>query len=221
MAQVMTYSSLVNQLTEWLNRTNDDRFIGQIPTIISQTETMIAREYKGLGTKKIVQANFQAGVAVYDKPVRWRETTSMQFGYGSSVVLPGQRRQQIFARSYDYCRAYWPNADLTDADFPPKYYCEYDWGHWLIVPTPIVAFPWEVVFYERPQPLDEENQQNWLTLYAPDLLFKGCVLWASRNLRSDKRVAALQQDYDRALQTQMGEDVRRIIDAAQDEKEGV
>lgn len=221
MTAVMSYNSLSNQLRDWLERNGDNRFLNQIPTIIAQAEFMLAREYKGLGEQQSVTASFQAGVSVYPKPARWRETVEINYGIGATSASIGNKRRYLKKRTLDYCRRFWPDPTSSDATYyPPKFYAEYSWDYILVAPTPALAYPWEFIYYQRPQPLDQNNQQNWFTLNAPDLLFKACTLWANRYVRGDARSTLLQQDYDRGLMTAMGEDVRRLLDAPQEPKQG-
>lgn len=215
MTAVMTYQSLTEQLILWAQRVNDERLAAQIPTIIAQTEIMLSREVKGLGFQESVSSSFVAGQSFITKPARWRETITLN----CATVVGGQVRNTIWPRRYDYCREYWP--DPTQLGLP-KYYADWTWNYLLIVPTPQFAYPFEMLYYERIQPLDAQNNTNWLTENAPDLLFKACKLWADRYVRNNETAAqATQPDYDRAIMTTLGEDVRRILDATQDAKEGV
>jgi len=80
-----------------------------------------------------------------------------------NIVVAG-KRQPVLIRRYEYLREYWPDATQTDI---PVYYCAYNWDHWLVAPTPDDDYQFEVLYYERLQPLDSANQTNWLTEYAP------------------------------------------------------
>lgn len=213
MTAVMTYDSLTVQLIDWAQRVNDTRLAAQIPNIIAQTEILLSREVKGLGFQQTVSGVFIAGKSFISKPARWRETINMNYGTGTG----NQVRNIIWPRRYDYCRVYWPNPTLTGA---PKYYADWTWDYMLIVPTPALAYPFEMLYYERIQPLDANNSTNWLTANAPDLMFKACKRWADVYIRDNAGATATQADLDRAIMTTLGEDVRRILDATQDAKEG-
>ena len=115
----------------------------------------------------------------------------------------------IFARSYEYCRSYWPDEAETGS---PQFYADYDYNHWLITPTPAADSNLEVVYYEQPRFLGEDFQTNWLTEYAPDLLLYATLLEATPFLKKDERIGTWQQMYDRAAQALNGEDLKRIMD---------
>lgn len=116
-----------------------------------------------------------------------------------------------------------PIKDQEEADSAqtgaPAYYADYDYNHWLIVPTPDVAYPYEVLFYQLPVLLDEENQTNWLTEEAPQLLLYAVLLEATPFLKNDDRIPVWQQMYDRAASMLNGEDLAKILDRSAVRKE--
>jgi hypothetical protein len=94
----------------------------------------------------------------------------------------------------------------------PKFYADYDYTHWLVAPTPDTAYDYEVLYYERVQPLDSSNQSNWFTTYAPQAMLYGSLLQAMPFLKNDERIAMWQQQYDLIINTLKSEDVQRIGD---------
>jgi hypothetical protein len=106
-------------------------------------------------------------------------------------------------------REYWPVA--TDQSVP-KYYCDYDYTHWLIAPTPDSAYTFEVLYYERAQPLDSSNQTNWFTQYAPQAMLYGSLLQAMPFIKNDGRIAVWKQEYAEIVAALKSEDLTRIVD---------
>lgn len=202
MSYSMTYDSLLQDMRRYLERgftaESDEIVYEQLPRLITLGERRIARELKVQGFIRAVQTPLQVGLAVYLKPDRWRDTVSM--------TLNGV---PIYARSYEYCRGYWPNEAQTGT---PQFYADYDYQHWLITPPPNAADTLEVLYYEQPQFLGEEFQTNWLTEYAPDLLLYASLLEATPFLKNDARIQTWQAMYDRAAQALSGEDLKRILD---------
>ena len=200
-AAVMTYDSLVDDISTYLERT-DQATLQKIPTFIMLAEQVIAAEIKFLGNLTVQQSTMVSTQPVIDKPARWHKTVSM------NVVVAGER-QPILLRKYEYLREYWPNATDTGV---PKFYCDYDYTHWLIAPTPAQAYSFEVLYYERIQPLDSSNQTNWFTIYAPQALLYGTLLQAMPFLKNDERIPMWQSQYDKIMQVLKVEDVTRIGD---------
>jgi hypothetical protein len=81
-----------------------------------------------------------------------------------------------------------------------------------VAPTPTLAYSFEVLYYERVQPLDSTNQTNWFTVYAPQALLYGSLLQAMPFLKNDDRTPIWQAQYDAIIQTLMAEDKLRIAD---------
>lgn len=200
-AAVMTYDSLVNDISTYLERT-DQATLDKIPTFIMLAEQVLAAEIKFLGNLTVQQSTMVATQPVIDKPARWHKTVSM------NVVVAGERRP-VLLRKYEYLREYWPDATQTDV---PKFYCDYDYTHWLVAPTPALAYTFEVIYYERIQPLDSSNQTNWFTIYAPQAMLYGSLLQAMPFLKNDERIPMWQGQYDKIVNVLKTEDLTRIAD---------
>jgi hypothetical protein len=125
-----------------------------------------------------------------------------------NVTVAG-KRQPVLLRTYEYIREYWPDATSTDT---PLFFCDYDYQHWLIGPTPDVDYAYEVLYYERVQPLDSSNQSNWFTQYAPQALLYGTLLQAMPFLKNDERMPMWQSNYDRIIEVLKTENVTRAAD---------
>jgi hypothetical protein len=201
MAVEMTYASLVTDISSYLERT-DTATLQKIPTFIMLAEQVISTEIQFLGNLTVVTSTMNVGEPVIVKPARWRKTVSVN-------LIDNNQRQPVFLRKYEYLRNYWPNATQTDT---PVYYCDYDYTHWLVAPTPDLAYNYEVLYYERVQPLDVTNQTNWFTQYAPQAMLYGSLLQAMPFLKNDERIPMWQAQYDRVIATLKAEDVARIGD---------
>jgi hypothetical protein len=203
-AYQMTFSSLLDDARRYLERgfsaAEDPYVYTQLPRLVNMAERRIARELKVQGFLRAVTTPLVIGQSVYQKPDRWRDTVSMRVN-----GLP------IFARSYEYVRGYWPDDTQTGT---PEFYADYNYQHWLLAPTPGAVVELEIVYYEQPQLLDEENQVNWLTAYAPNLLLYATLLEAAPFLKNDERIGTWQAAYDRAAQAISGEDLKKILDRA-------
>ena len=70
----------------------------------------------------------------------------------------------------------------------------------------------EVLYYERVQPLDSSNQSNWFTEYAPQALLYGSLLQAMPFLKNDERMGMWQAQYSQIMEILKTEDVARVGD---------
>ena len=196
----MTYDSLTSMVLQYLER-QDTAVVNAIPTFISLAEFEIAQEIKTLGQLQVAESNMTMDNALLQKPARWRKTVSM------SITVDG-KKQPVYLRKYEYLKNYWPDDTQTDV---PLYYADTDWDHWYLAPTPALAYPMEVLFYERISPLSSVNQTNWLTQNAPNAMLFGTLLQAMPFLKNDQR-QIFQQKYTEALQALKKEDVDRVGD---------
>lgn len=214
MPAAMTFTSLQSDIRNYLERggATDPIVYEQIPRLITLAERRIARELKIQGFQAVVNSVMQANVAVYPKPDRWRDTISINYGTGTNNNV----HTAVFARSYEYVRQFWPNETETDK---PKFYADYDYKHWIFAPTPDANYPIEILYYELPPLLDETNQANWLTEFAPNLLLYGSLVEATPFVKDDQRVQLWQSYYDRALAALNGEDLQKIIDRSTNRRE--
>lgn len=211
MPTAMTYTSLLVDLRRYLERgqVTDTTVFDQLPRLINNAEREIAQDLKILGFKMPYNTDLVSGQSVYVKPDRWRLTESMWFGHGVTQLVVGQVRAPLFARSYEYCRSFWPDASVLGI---PKFYADYNYSNWLIVPTPIVAYSWEAVVYEMLPLLDDVNQTNWLTDYAPTTLLYRALLECEPFLKEDERIPVWKGMYVESSSKLTGQDLQRIID---------
>ena len=200
-ASVMTYDSLVENIQTYLERT-DQATLDKIPLFIMLAEQVIASQIKFLGNMTVQTSAMVQGTNIIDKPARWHKTVSM------NITVAG-KRYPVLLRKYEYLREYWPDPAVESI---PKFYCDYDYTHWLVAPTPDAAYNFEVLYYERIQPLDSSNQTNWFTIYAPQALLYGSLLQAMPFLKNDERIPMWQQQYEAIMQTLMAEDKLRVAD---------
>jgi len=206
MATTTTFTTLQQDIRRYLERgftlASDAIVYEQIPRLINLAERRIARELKVEGLINVVTSTMQVGLAVYPKPDRWRTTVSFNYGIDNQYT-------QLFPRSYEYVRSYWPNRDETSQ---PLFYADYDYNNWIVSPTPDQAYPFEVLVYQLLPLLDDSNQTNWLTEYAPQVLLYASLLEATPFLKNDERIAVWQSMYDRSAQALNGEDLSKILD---------
>jgi hypothetical protein len=203
----LTYASLITDLQAYTNRgyTSDAVVAAQLPRLINRAERAIAIKLQIEGFQKPVTTTLTPGTNVLAKPDRWRRTVSISIGTGAAL----NTRVQLFPRSYETLRAFSPDDSVTAQ---PQYYAEYDYYNWVFAPTPDLAYPIEVLYYEQPELLDTTNQTNWLTEIAPTALLYGCLLQCAPFLDNDERVPTWKGMYEEALSDFNMNDMKKMID---------
>lgn len=207
MPTTMTYSSLVSDLENYLQR-YDNLIVSQIPQFIMLAQQRIPREMKILGFRQEVVGTLTGDVltsGLMPKPSDWRKTIAFYVGTGAtnSVHAP------VFERDYDYIRSIYPDPSIAGV---PRFYGDADWNHWLIQPTPDQAYPFKIPYYSTLTYLDDTTQTNWLTVNAPDLLLYASLLEAVPFVKVDERIPVWQGFYNAAKQALMNQEMEGKYD---------
>lgn len=97
MPTVTTFNSLLTDLRTYLERgwteASDPEVFDQLPRLINNAERDLATDLKVQGFIQVVTGYFTPGLEVYDKPDRWREWISVN--YGTATVLTTTARQSV------------------------------------------------------------------------------------------------------------------------------
>jgi hypothetical protein len=209
----VNFTTLQDDVRNYLERggsfVTDPTVFTQIPRLINAAERKLAQILKLQGQIEVLRdpLGLAANVSVIQKPDRWRQTTSLSFGAGANQ----NKLTPLFARSYEYCRAYWPDDTATA---PPEFYADYDLTHYLIVPTPDITYPLEGVFYMQPVLLDDANQNNFWTDYTPNMLLYETLLETSAFLKDDPRIQTWQGLWQFEVTTLGTQDLQKLMDRA-------
>lgn len=201
MAQNFTYPELLALVPTYVERT-DTAFIAQIPTFISLAENRLATDMKQQGFQSVVKG-FLPLQAAMPKPSFWRETISFSYTDATSTI------QTLQLRSLEYVKSFWPNQANTGL---PRFYADYNVSNFLLAATPNTAFAFELVYYARLQPLNVNNQSNWLTLNAPQALLYAILLEACLWLKAPDKIALWQQQYEASKGALLNENSERMAD---------
>ncbi len=213
-ATFVTFATLVGDIKRYIERgrtaDSDPDVYEQIPRLINACERQLVQALKLQGVIEVLNdpSGFTPGTSVMRKPDRWRETVSMSYGKGVGT----NERVNMFARAYEYCRAYWPNDKEQDTEQLPLYYADYNYQNWLIVPTAPATLPVEIVCYCQPPYLSETNQRNFFTDYTPNALLYGTLLMSAPFLKNDERIATWKGFYEFEISTLAGQDLQKILD---------
>jgi hypothetical protein len=208
---VYTYQSLFDEVLYTLDRVNDADFEANLPGYIQQAQAKIVAEKDFLGFQVALVGSFTTGDPVVPKPAGWRKTMSINFGTGVNSAT----RNPLGFRTYEYCRAYWPNGDTYNAANDPLFYADYNFDNWLVAPTPNDDNPFEAIIMMTPQDLTADNQTNWLTQYNPLLLKLAVLLVAAPTLKNDARIPMWDAMYKEQLGIQTQEALKQLVDRVQ------
>lgn len=207
MAFVMNYDNLVTTIGDYLER---DDLVASIPIFIRFAEKKISRILKAQLATITVSDVLTSGNQLVTKPERWIETVSF-------TVLSGTAVSVLKKRTRETIQSMFPDSTATGL---PKYYSEWEQDYFFIGAVPDAAYPFELVIYQEPLPLDSANQTNYLTMVAPDLLLYASLLEATAYLKNDERLTIWAAARDECIQQLTGLDMRRQSDRQQIRNKG-
>ncbi len=207
MGTALTYTSLLTDLKAYTDRgySGDTTVLAQFPRLINKAERRIAYDLQVEGFEQVVTSTLQAGVATLGKPDRWRRTISVSIGTGTAL----NTRAQIFSRSYEYLRAFAPDDSIRGQ---PRYYANYNYDNWVFAPTPDQNYPIEIVYFEQPMLLGDDNDTNWITEMAPNLILAGALREVAVFMKDTEQTQTYEADYQQALQSLGANDLKKMID---------
>lgn len=213
-ATYVTFTTLQDDIRRYIERgrtlDSDPDVYEQIPRLINACERQLVQVLKLQGVIEVLNdpSGFTPGTSVMRKPDRWRETVSMSYGKG----VGNNERVNMFPRSYEYCRSYWPNDATQDTGQLPLFYADYNYQNWLVVPTAPAILPVEVVCYMQPPYLSPTNQRNFFSDYAPNALLYGTLLMTAPFINNDDRIGTWDKFYQFEISTLSGQDLQKIMD---------
>lgn len=203
----MTYSSLVADLTNYLQR-HDDLVVNQIPQFINLAQQRIPREMKILGFRQEVTGAFSGTTlttGIMQKPSDWRKTIAFYAGTG----VDNNTHTPVFLRDYSFIRTVYPDASVTGV---PRFYGDASYNYWLVQPTPTAGLLYKIPYFATLTLLDDTTQTNWLTEEAPDLLLYASLLEAVPFLKVDDRIQVWQGYYNAAKTALMNQEMEGKYD---------
>lgn len=206
----MTYTSLFNQVLQYLDRSDLDTQ-NQVANFIYQAQQRVSRESKNIGLEVYATGVFTPSVAVYQKPANWRRWITFNVGLGAT----NNSRTPVLLRSYEYILQYSPDRTQTGT---PQFYADYGYTNFIVAPTPSTNFPFEFSYLQLPPPISVNNQTNWITDYAPDVLLYATLLEAIPYLKDDERFPIWEKMYQRALDSLNAQDDMRVDDRQSDRR---
>jgi hypothetical protein len=200
MAQTLTYASLLTDLQAYLER-NDATTINQIPRGIMYAENSLANRLKILGVQNSGTFTIPGSANALPKPARWRRTKDMSITVGTQTF-------PVLLRDIGYCLNY----SSGTAPQRPQYYCDLDYATWFFSPTTDQSYSALALWYERVQPLDNANQQNFWTDNAPTALLYECLMQMVPFLKNDDRLQMIKGIADEEMQMLRDENKLLIAD---------
>lgn len=204
----MNYNSLIEDMQTYMLRT-DQPYLAKIPQLIQQGIIRIYNNAKDIGFELYYTTNLVANNFLIDKPGKWQETISL------SIVDANGNKGFLQERTYEYCKTYLPNANITGI---PKYYTDSlvaansnSYSNWLIAPAADANYVVNVIYLGIPE-FNNANQTNFLTQRYPNLLLYSCLMEACLFLDNEEKRNKYEMMFGKELETINRMNVDRTTD---------
>jgi len=186
MTVAMTYNSLIQDIQYVTSKGGDPSFRAEIPNIILDAQYDLSARLKIVKIEQTVEDILLTGVSVIQKPSYWGYT--VEFGIYQPQYSNLYRELQ--PRSLGYLRRFQNSDDHLGI---PKFYADLDNSNtFQIAPIPIspgenyTGYPYTLVFHPELVPINENIQQNLLTMRFPQLLLNMSLMYAFQFLRNSE-----------------------------------
>lgn len=201
----MTFTILNAQLADYLHR---DDLTSQIPDFIRLAEIEIGRVLRVQGVERYALTTMTVGDYLLSKPTNIVDVFTVQIKVSGAW-------QPLRLQSLDFVQAF---AATPATQGVPKYFAHKGEDFFMVAPAPNAAYELEIGYYERSAYLTTENETNWLTENAFDLLLYGSLVKATPFIRFDERIPMWRDYYDRALAQLTGETYQRRDEQKMEER---
>lgn len=208
MAFVLTYDNIVQDLQTYCQRSDTD-FINSIPGFVTYALNRISKDLEILGAVQVISGTMIPDAPTIQKPSLWMNNVNFSIGIGENSD------EEFFLKMRKYETAIQYQESSTEAGDPtgqPLFYADYDAYHWLITPVPDQAYPFQISYFRRFEPLDIQNQTNWLTENDPESLWLACWMKACLFTDNMDKYNNLQPVYVEAISSLIGRDKSRQTD---------
>lgn len=181
-----SYTQLYDQIRN-ASENDDTEFATAIPSFIDQTRMRLARDIDTYGF--VVYTTVTANSHLASLP-------SDALVLKAVTYVSAGRYTQLIMRTDEFLREYWPQRTSVGE---PKYYAR--WGHSqiLLAPAPTSA-ALEISYVQIPTSIGSVGTStNWLTEYAPEALFYGCMHEACMFMKNYQAASTWEAKYQDAV----------------------
>ena len=218
MSTTFTFDLLNSSVAAYFSR-NDAAFLANIPLAIALGQHRLARDLEVLGTEKVITDTFNGDAltsGIVAKPADWLEPCEFMVGTNLTGATGYNTTQSVKFRRYSYLRSIYPNSKVSGT---PRFYADYDYWNWLVMPLPDQAYPFEVRYRAIPVMLDAGNQQNFFTRRVPDVLLYACLLEQALFVKNQDMIAELEGMYAERMNSVDKQALRNMSDNQESAKE--
>jgi hypothetical protein len=184
-------STSYTQLYDYIrsaSENDDTEFAAAIPTFIDQTRMRLSRDIDTYGF--VVYTTVAVSTYLVSVP-------SDALVLKNVTYVSAGRYSQLIMRTDEFLREYWPQRTSVGE---PKYYARWGYNQLLVAPAPSTSASLEISYVQIPTSIGSVGTStNWLTEYAPEALFYGCMQEACMFMKNYQAAALWEGKYQDAV----------------------
>tara|TARA_R110000796_G_scaffold114283_1_gene225986 strand:- start:678 stop:1328 length:651 start_codon:yes stop_codon:yes gene_type:complete len=202
-----TLTTLKTAIQDYTENT-ETTFVNDLNILIKQTESRINASvqlptYKRNVTSSTAQNNQYVGIP-----------SDFLYPYSLAVVNTDSEHVYLLNKDVNFIREAYP-ASASNTGIP-KFYAQFDDGHFILGPTPDAEYTLEMHYFHLPTSITSSaDGTSWLGTNAPDALLYGCLVEAYTFMKGEPDIITLyEQRFKEAIgQLQLENDGRNRKDA--------
>lgn len=176
-----TYNGLLSLLSEYVED-NSSEYTSNVQGIVNRAEERALTDLDLAIWNTSQSQNTSNGVSEFTKAFSGAPVRKIQF---TATKLHPERRTLAFVDSYG------------GSGRPVYFYEDATKVYWA--PTPDNSYAYKITYYNRPTPLSQSNQTNWLTENVANLLLWASLVESEKFLIAPERVQEFEASYIQML----------------------
>lgn len=173
----MTYTELVQAISDAASENNDPLFVSNIPLFVQNAEKRIFQAVKIPNFRKNATSTLTVGNKYLTTPTDYLAPWEL------AVVVDGEYRY-LLIKDVSYVREMYPNPTDTTV---PKVYAQFDDDTLLLGPTPDSAYVAELHYFYYPETI-VTAETTWLGTNFPNLLLYAAMVEAAVFMKSEEDI---------------------------------
>lgn len=198
-----------NTLFAAVQATSEDtgtEFASYLPIAIDSAEEFLFRDLDLPDLEsKTSPSTLSAGSNIVPKPSGYKFANYFKIVVNGANIFLKKRRE-------DYIQDFWPDPTATDV---PKYYSDASATNFILAPTPVQPWSYEIKYSAKPAKLSPTNPTNYYTSNCQDLLYLACMVEMVKFMKAWPQVPIWTQAYTQARDAWNLEAMRRRRDDGQ------
>jgi hypothetical protein len=182
MAIIVSYATLLTQVTAWLHRGSDAALAVEAEELVQFGENRIYRDLRVRQMETALSDTIASGVIAV--PTGYIEMKHAR--------IDGTPTQKMERKDAEWIYHNYPS---RSAGSKPKFFAR-EGSNFIFGPYPDSNYTVKGNYYKKLTALSDDNPTNWLITDVPDLILFAALCEAEPYIQNDERIALWERKYD-------------------------